>query len=172
MPPRDRPLPISYSPGVREDILDLPTKEHRSLAILLIRDLVRGRERGEELGVFDEELKGCRKVYFSSAAEVRSGRGYRWRIVYRERPPSGRLNEPTIHIIAVGPRAHQQVYDTAIARLVAERVPEVERRQRIAEAAARRTSTAPAGPGEREARSEQTPARPPAERARQLRRRA
>ncbi|GLX06784.1 hypothetical protein Misp03_37110 [Microbispora sp. NBRC 16548] len=136
----DRKLPVAYSPGVMDDLRAL-SPVHRRLAILLIRDLAIGRERGGECGDrLGLDLRGCRKAYFGSADERRV-RGAPWRIVYRE-DVRGDTTQSVIHIVAIGPRAGHAVYETAAQRLGRYVDPQQQQNERVS-AARLRSSTAP-----------------------------
>ncbi|MFD8560649.1 hypothetical protein ACFV1N_25530 [Streptosporangium canum] len=140
---QDRQAPVAYSPGVMDDLKALPTNQHRNLAIFLIRDLIRGRERGEELrDRSGMDLQDCRRVYFGTAEELRL-RGASWRIVYQElTAPDNRRT--VIHIVAIGPRAGMVVYETAAQRLGRLPTPDLSRTHGRSHAAQLRSTIAPA----------------------------
>uniref|UniRef100_UPI0006E3CEEE hypothetical protein n=1 Tax=Peterkaempfera griseoplana TaxID=66896 RepID=UPI0006E3CEEE len=107
---------FSAHPEALEDLRRVPAWV-RDSALLHLQQLVRVEQRGPALGQHgDRDLRGCRKLYLD--AEVR------WRAVYQERrTPPGSLWPREIHLLAVGPRADGEVYDTAARRLHATPAP-------------------------------------------------
>jgi len=126
-----------------DDLKALPSNEHRKEAILLIRDLVRGVERGGALtdrsGL---DLQDCRRSYFG-VPEERRLRGPAWRVIYQEitAPDTGRT---VIHVVAIGPRAGMVAYESAAQRLGRLPAPDLSRTYGRSHAAQLRSTLAPA----------------------------
>ncbi|MGV9775083.1 hypothetical protein [Streptosporangium sp. NPDC003464] len=140
---QDRQAPVAYGPGVMDDLKALPSNEHRKKAILLIRDLVRGVERGGALSDRSGlDLQDCRRSYFGTPDELRR-RGPSWRVIYQEitAPDTGRT---VIHIVAIGPRAGMVAYESAAQRLGRLPAPDLSRTHGRSYAAQLRSAIAPA----------------------------
>ncbi|MFJ2031672.1 hypothetical protein [Streptosporangium sp. NPDC087985] len=113
MSPRERIFEARLRPEVHDDLKNLPTHRLRKIAVFRIQNLIYGDERGRELiGTAEPDLTGCRRLYFDEIPKLA-----RWRIVYRELPACRPGTLPVIQILAVGPRAHMDVYERAALRL-------------------------------------------------------
>lgn len=121
-----------HHPKVRDDILALPTLELRKVALTRISQLVRGEIAGRSLqpaAGWPALAQGVFKLYFPERhAQASSDRERRqiaaadqggWRIVYRVLAPTPEVDaRPRLQVVAVGPRAHSQVYNAANDRLL------------------------------------------------------
>lgn len=144
MAPTDR-YRGDHLPAVGADILNLPSLQLQKITLTRIAQLADGEINGIPL---TRDLRGCRKLYFEEQENDVGRRlnspapGYR--IVYRVLPPvddpADRDTRPRLQVLAVGPRAHQEAYERAAARLAR---PEVEREI---------TQVPPAAPTHRRAR--------------------
>ncbi|MFJ7423384.1 hypothetical protein ACIQXD_32980 [Streptomyces uncialis] len=103
---------LSFDPRALTDLLAAPG-DIRDLALAQLQDLVTAQLFG---GRLSGHLDGFRKLYVDHRAQ--------WRIVYAQRPaPPGSAHRAEIHVVAVRPRAGQDAYDTARARLGITRRP-------------------------------------------------
>ncbi|MFD9715817.1 hypothetical protein [Streptomyces sp. NPDC059076] len=109
------PLPafgLSFDPRALSDLLAAPG-DIRDLALAQLQDVVTAQLFG---GKLVGDLAGFRKLYVDHRAA--------WRVVYAQRPaPPGSAHRAEIHVVAVRPRARQDAYDTARARLGITRRP-------------------------------------------------
>ncbi|MEU6230823.1 hypothetical protein [Streptomyces sp. NPDC047042] len=105
--PEARPaFSLSIDPRALTDLLQAPG-DIRDLALTLLHDVVTARLFGARL---THDLENCRKLYVDHRKA--------WRIVYIQRPvPANFTHRAEIHVVAVRPRANQEVYDTVRARL-------------------------------------------------------
>ncbi|GAA1614228.1 hypothetical protein GCM10009733_008020 [Nonomuraea maheshkhaliensis] len=89
-----------------------------------------GLERGPELNGRGNgpDLSGCRRVYFSTTAELPN----RWRIVYIEGASAPRGTARPIQVVAVGARNAMAVYKSAAIRLAQQRLSAATLRSRSA----------------------------------------
>ncbi|MET9294359.1 hypothetical protein [Streptomyces sp. NPDC003077] len=130
---------LSFDPRALTDLLQAPG-DIRDLALARLQDVVSARVFGSKL---TEELVGCRKLYIDHRNA--------WRVVYAQRPaPPHSDHRVEIHVVAVGPRAKQEVYETARARLGVVRRPSLARahaaRVRSPQLVPRRTVPKPGPP--------------------------
>ncbi|MGW6454372.1 hypothetical protein ACWF94_00335 [Streptomyces sp. NPDC055078] len=103
---------LSFDPRALTDLLTAPG-DIRDLALAQLQDVVTAQLFG---GKLTGDLAGFRKLYVDHRAE--------WRIVYAQRPaPPTSAHRTEIHVVAVRPRARQNAYDTARARLGITRRP-------------------------------------------------
>ncbi|GIH44966.1 hypothetical protein SAMN05421833_102458 [Microbispora rosea] len=139
----DRQLPVAYSPGVMDDLRALPL-DLRRVAILMIGDLVTGRERGVETAGdrFGLDLRGCRKAYFGTSEERRQLGRAPWRIVYQELL-HGDNRQPVIHIIAIRPKRGMLAYEVAAQRLGRHTDPQLAQANDHVQAAGLQSTTGP-----------------------------
>ncbi|GAA3796706.1 hypothetical protein ACFS5L_02310 [Streptomyces phyllanthi] len=105
---------FAANPRALEDLRQAPA-HIQDLVLLHLQDLVHGEQRGPLLHHwFGQDLSDCRKLYVDPQAA--------WRIVYQERrAPTNSAHRREIFLIAVGPRLHNEVYNTAVHRLGRER---------------------------------------------------
>lgn len=128
MTPNDR-YRGDHLPVVGADILNLPSLQLQKIALTRIAQLASGEISGKPL---TRDLRGCFKLYFDEQENDvgrrlnRPAPGYR--IVYRILPA---IEDPADHdarlrlqVLAVGPRARQEAYARAAARMAR---PEVRR---------------------------------------------
>ncbi|WP_406401931.1 hypothetical protein [Streptomyces uncialis] len=103
---------LSFDPRALADLLAAPG-DIRDLALAQLQDVVTAQLFG---GKLTGDLDGLRKLYVDHRAE--------WRILYAQRPaPPASAHRTEIHVVAVRPRARQDAYDTARARLGIARRP-------------------------------------------------
>lgn len=103
---------LSFDPRALTDLLQAPG-DIRDLALGLLQDVVRADRFGTKL---TGDLSGYRRLQVDSRAQ--------WRIVYAVRPaPSTSTHRSEVHVVAVRPRAKNDVYDTVGARLGMTRRP-------------------------------------------------
>ncbi|MFD4829186.1 hypothetical protein ACFWPV_04915 [Streptomyces uncialis] len=103
---------LSLDPRALTDLLAAPG-DIRDLVLAQLQDLVTAKLFGGRLA---GDLDGFRKLYVDHRAE--------WRVVYAQRPaPPASAHRTEIHVVAVRPRARQDAYDTARARLGITRRP-------------------------------------------------
>ncbi|WP_329025799.1 hypothetical protein [Streptomyces sp. NBC_00690] len=103
---------LSFDPRALTDLLAAPG-DIRDLALAQLQDVVTAQVFG---GKLVGDLAGFRKLYVDHRAA--------WRVVYAQRPaPPGSAHRAEIHVVAVRPRARQDAYDTARARLGVTRRP-------------------------------------------------
>ncbi|MEV6012002.1 hypothetical protein AB0M29_35000 [Streptomyces sp. NPDC051976] len=131
MAPNDR-YRGDHLPLVGADILNLPSLQLQKIALTRIAQLASGEINGKPL---TRDLRGCFKLYFDEQENDvgrrlnRPAPGYR--IVYRLLPPvedpPDRDTRPPLQVLAVGPRARQDAYERAAARMARPEVqPEAE----------------------------------------------
>ncbi|WP_165983963.1 cytochrome P460 family protein [Streptomyces sp. YIM 98790] len=97
---------FAADPRAVEDLLHAPA-EMRDQALMRMQEVVNGTLRGRELTA---NLAGLRKIYIDPAAA--------WRLVYEERPaPPGSAFAREIYLVAVRPKARNNIYLTVAARL-------------------------------------------------------
>ncbi|AKH83937.1 hypothetical protein AA958_19010 [Streptomyces sp. CNQ-509] len=102
---------LSFDPRALTDLLQAPG-DIRDLTLSYLEDIVNARAFGERL---DGDLEGYRKVAMDRKD---------WRIIYGFRPaPPDSPHRQEIHVIAVRPRAGNDVYDTVGHRLGLARRP-------------------------------------------------
>ncbi|KPI02878.1 hypothetical protein OK074_5028 [Actinobacteria bacterium OK074] len=105
---------FAADPRALEDLRQVPA-HIQDLVLLHLQDLVHGEQRGPRLhDRYGQDLSDCRKIYIDAQAA--------WRIVYQERrTPRGSAHRRQIFLVAIGPRQHNAVYNTAVHRLGRER---------------------------------------------------
>ncbi|MFW6724199.1 hypothetical protein ACHZ98_29425 [Streptomyces sp. MAR4 CNY-716] len=102
---------LSFDPRALTDLLQAPG-DIRDLTLSYLEDIVNARAFGDRL---DGDLKGYRKVAMDRKD---------WRIIYGFRPaPAQSAHRQEIHVIAVRPRAGNDVYDEVGRRLGMTRRP-------------------------------------------------
>ncbi|WP_367435117.1 hypothetical protein [Streptomyces celluloflavus] len=103
---------LSFDPRALTDLLQAPG-EIRDLALAQLQDVVNADLFGSKL---TGDLSGLRKLYVDSRNA--------WRVVYAQRPaPATSTHTTEIHVVAVRPRARNDVYDTVATRLGLNRRP-------------------------------------------------
>ncbi|MCB5905857.1 hypothetical protein [Streptomyces pinistramenti] len=103
---------LSFDPRALGDLLAAPG-DIRDLALAQLQDIVNAQSSGTKL---TGDLSGYRKLLVDARRE--------WRIVYAQRPaPATSRHATEIHVIAVRPRARNDIYDTTAARLGMNRRP-------------------------------------------------
>ncbi|MFI9755756.1 hypothetical protein [Streptomyces collinus] len=103
---------LSFDPRALTDLLQAPS-DIRDLAFVYLQDVVNAELFGIKL---TGDLEGYRKLFVDRRKE--------WRVVYGVRPaPEGFAYRREIHVVAVRPRAGNDVYDTVGARLGLARRP-------------------------------------------------
>ncbi|WP_446038049.1 type II toxin-antitoxin system RelE family toxin [Streptomyces sp. SID1121] len=103
---------LSFDPRALTDLLQAPA-DIRDLALAHLQDIVNADLFG---GKLTEELAGFRKVYVDAHNQ--------WRLVYAQRPaPPTSAYRTEVHVVAVRPRAGNDVYVTVRARLGVTRRP-------------------------------------------------
>ncbi|MFJ9033645.1 hypothetical protein ACIRQP_35105 [Streptomyces sp. NPDC102274] len=103
---------LSFDPRALGDLLAAP-QDIRDLALAKLQDVVNADVFG---GKLTGDLSGYRKLHVDARKD--------WRIVYAQRPaPAHAVHTTEIHIVAVRPRARNDVYDTVAARLGMTRRP-------------------------------------------------
>ncbi|MGW4345308.1 hypothetical protein ACWEL8_09550 [Streptomyces sp. NPDC004690] len=103
---------LSFHPHALTDLLQAP-QDIRDLALAALQDVVAAQRFGRCL---TGDLEGYRKLIVDARRE--------WRIVYGLRPtPDGSAHRREVHVVAVRPRAGNDVYDTVGARLGMNRRP-------------------------------------------------
>ncbi|MFJ2739646.1 hypothetical protein ACIO3O_08255 [Streptomyces sp. NPDC087440] len=103
---------LSFDPRALTDLLQA-SSDIRDLALSLLQDVVNANRFGTKL---TGDLAGYRKLQVDSRAQ--------WRIVYAVRPaPMTSTHRSEVHVVAVRPRAKNDVYDTVGARLGMARRP-------------------------------------------------
>lgn len=103
---------LSFHPESLDDLRVLPP-EIRERALELIDGVIRDRVTGPPL---DYELRQYRKLYLGAGAE--------WRIVYRlKKAPPTSPYAIEAHFVAIGARAHHEVYDVVRERVGRSRPP-------------------------------------------------
>ncbi|MGW6742819.1 hypothetical protein ACWGDX_19205 [Streptomyces sp. NPDC055025] len=103
---------LSFDPRALGDLLAAP-QDIRDLALSQLQDIVNAQLSGSKL---TGDLSGYRKLHVDSRKQ--------WRIVYAHRPtPPNSRHTNEIHVVAVRPRARNDVYDTVAQRLGMTRRP-------------------------------------------------
>ncbi|MGY9065355.1 hypothetical protein [Streptomyces sp. CAS3] len=103
---------LSFDPRALTDLLQAPS-DIRDLALSYLQELVNAERFGLRL---DGDLEGYRKVIVDARRE--------WRVVYGVRPaPANSTHQREIHVVAVRPRAGNDVYDEVGRRLGMRRRP-------------------------------------------------
>lgn len=103
---------LSFDPRALTDLLQAPS-DIRDLTLAYLQEVVYAQRFGLRL---DGDLEGFRKLFVDSRKE--------WRIVYGVRPsPSESAHPKEIHVVAVRPRAGNDVYDEVGRRLGLARRP-------------------------------------------------
>ncbi|MCX2969444.1 MULTISPECIES: hypothetical protein [Streptomyces] len=103
---------LSFDPRALTDLLQAPG-DIRDLALAQMQDVVNAELFGTKL---TGDLSGYRKLVVDSRKE--------WRVVYALRPaPPTSAHANEIHVVAVRPRARNDVYDTVGQRLGMTRRP-------------------------------------------------
>ncbi|MCE7081704.1 hypothetical protein [Streptomyces sp. ST2-7A] len=103
---------LSFDPRALTDLLGAPD-EVRDTALSHLRDVVNAERRGLRL---TGDLEGYRKLFVDPHKE--------WRLVYGLRPaPETSAYRQEVHVVAVRPRARNDVYDTVGIRLGMSRRP-------------------------------------------------
>ncbi|MET8577316.1 hypothetical protein [Streptomyces sp. NPDC005012] len=103
---------LTFDPRALTDLLQAPG-DIRDLALLQLQEVVNAERFGREL---TGDLSGYRKLVIDHRKE--------WRLVYtvRPAPPTTALRRE-VHVVAVRPRARNDVYDTVGQRLGMKRRP-------------------------------------------------
>ncbi|MEV6007332.1 hypothetical protein AB0M29_11040 [Streptomyces sp. NPDC051976] len=102
---------LSFDPRALTDLLQAPS-DIRDLALAYLQEVVNAQRFGLRL---DGDLEGFRKLFVD--------RG-NWRVVYGVRPaPAESAHRKEIHVVAVRPRAGNDVYDEVGRRLGMTRRP-------------------------------------------------
>ncbi|MGW0708990.1 hypothetical protein ACWD4G_24080 [Streptomyces sp. NPDC002643] len=103
---------LSFDPRALTDLLQAPG-DIRDLTLAYLQDVVNAERFGIKL---TGDLEGYRKLFVDSRKE--------WRVVYAVRPaPPTSVHRNDIHVVAVRPRAGNDVYDTVGQRLGMARRP-------------------------------------------------
>ncbi|MGW2476953.1 hypothetical protein [Streptomyces sp. NPDC001665] len=103
---------LSFDPRALTDLLQAPG-DIRDLTLAYLQEVVTAQRFGQRL---DGDLEGYRKLFVDSRKE--------WRVVYAVRPaPADSVHHKDIHVIAIRPRAGNDIYDTVGARLGMPRRP-------------------------------------------------
>ncbi|MEV5843667.1 hypothetical protein AB0M32_17065 [Streptomyces sp. NPDC051985] len=103
---------LSLDPRVLTDLLQAPG-DIRDLTLAYLQEVVNAQRFGLRL---DGDLEGFRKLFVDSRKD--------WRVVYAVRPaPAGSLLHKEIHVVAIRPRAGNDVYDEVGRRLGMTRRP-------------------------------------------------
>ncbi|MFK0136653.1 hypothetical protein [Streptomyces murinus] len=103
---------LSFDPRALTDLLQAPS-DVRDLALSYLQELVNAERFGLRL---DGDLEGYRKLFVDARRE--------WRVVYGVRPaPANSTHQREIHVVAVRPRAGNDVYDEVGRRLGMRRRP-------------------------------------------------
>lgn len=97
---------LSFDPRALTDLLQAPT-DIRDLTLGYLQEVVNAERFGLRL---TGDLEGYRKLFVDSRKE--------WRVVYGLRPaPETSVYRQEIHVVAVRPRAGNDIYDTVGRRL-------------------------------------------------------
>ncbi|MES9558069.1 MULTISPECIES: hypothetical protein [unclassified Streptomyces] len=103
---------LSFDPRALTDLLQAPS-DIRDLTLTYLQEVVNARRFGLRL---TGDLEGYRKLFVDSRRE--------WRVVYGLRTaPESSAHQREIHVVAVRPRAGNQVYDEVGRRLGMSRRP-------------------------------------------------
>ncbi|MFI8308740.1 hypothetical protein ACIF80_36120 [Streptomyces sp. NPDC085927] len=103
---------LSFDPRALTDLLQAPSSI-RDLTLTYLQEVVNADRFGTKL---TGDLEGYRKLFVDARKE--------WRVVYTVRPaPPASTHLRDIHVVAVRPRAGNDIYDTVGRRLGMERRP-------------------------------------------------
>ncbi|MFI1185824.1 hypothetical protein [Streptomyces californicus] len=103
---------LSFDPRALTDLLQAPS-DIRDLTLASLQEVVLAQRFGLRL---DGDLEGYRKLFVDSRKE--------WRVIYGVRPaPPQSAHQKEIHVVAVRPRAGNDVYDEVGRRLGMARRP-------------------------------------------------
>ncbi|BDH07198.1 hypothetical protein [Streptomyces seoulensis] len=103
---------LSFDPRALTDLLQAPS-DIRDLTLAYLQEVVNARRFGLHL---TGDLEGYRKLFVDSRKE--------WRVVYGVRPaPAESTYRREIHVVAIRPRAGNDVYDEVGRRLGLARRP-------------------------------------------------
>ncbi|MEW1599398.1 hypothetical protein [Streptomyces sp. NPDC093808] len=103
---------LSLDPRALTDLLQAPS-DIRDLTLACLQEVVNAQRFGLRL---DGDLEGFRKLFVDSRKD--------WRVVYGVRPaPAESVHHKEIHVVAVRPRAGNDVYDEVGRRLGMTRRP-------------------------------------------------
>ncbi|MFE0187989.1 hypothetical protein [Streptomyces sp. NPDC058989] len=103
---------LSFDPRALTDLLQAPS-DMRDLTLAYLQEVVNAERFGLRL---TGDLQGYRKLFVDSRKD--------WRVVYGVRPaPETSVHQREIHVVAVRPRAGNDVYDTVGRRLGMTRRP-------------------------------------------------
>lgn len=103
---------LSFDPRALTDLLQAPG-DIRDLTLSYLQELVNAERFGLRL---DGDLEGYRMLFVGARKD--------WRVVYGVRPaPEGSAHRREIHVVAVRPRAGNDVYDEVGRRLGLARRP-------------------------------------------------
>ncbi|GAA3196439.1 MULTISPECIES: hypothetical protein [Streptomyces] len=103
---------LSFDPRALTDLLQAPS-EVRDITLAYLQEVVNAQRFGLRL---DGDLEGFRKLFVDARKD--------WRVVYGVRPaPTGAVHQREIHVVAVRPRAGNNVYDEVGRRLGMTRRP-------------------------------------------------
>ncbi|CAM5446439.1 hypothetical protein [Streptomyces hirsutus] len=103
---------LSFDPRALTDLVQAPS-DIRDLTLAYLQEVVNTERFGTRL---TGDLEGYRKLFVDSRKE--------WRVVYGIRPaPETSAHRREIHVVAVRPRADNDVYDTVGKRLGMNRRP-------------------------------------------------
>ncbi|MFE9287874.1 type II toxin-antitoxin system RelE family toxin [Streptomyces olivaceus] len=103
---------LSFDPRALTDLLQAPS-DIRDLTLAYLQEVVNAQRFGQRL---DGDLEGFRKLFVDRRKD--------WRVVYAVRPaPVDSVHHKEIHVVAIRPRAGNDVYDTVGARLGMSRRP-------------------------------------------------
>ncbi|MEU3008063.1 hypothetical protein [Streptomyces sp. NPDC006863] len=103
---------LSFDPRALTDLLQAPS-DIRDLTLACLQEVVLAQRFGLRL---DGDLEGFRKLFVDSRKE--------WRVIYGVRPaPEQSAHQKEIHVVAVRPRAGNDVYDEVGRRLGMARRP-------------------------------------------------
>ncbi|PZG97091.1 hypothetical protein C1I97_25685, partial [Streptomyces sp. NTH33] len=103
---------LSFDPRALTDLIQAPS-DIRDLTLAYLQEVVNAERFGTRL---TGDLEGYRKLFVDSRKE--------WRVVYGIRPaPETSMHRREVHVVAVRPRAGNDVYDTVGKRLGMNRRP-------------------------------------------------
>ncbi|MGX4693750.1 hypothetical protein [Streptomyces sp. JNUCC 63] len=103
---------LSFDPRALTDLIQAPS-DIRDLTLAYLQEVVNAERFGTRL---TGDLEGYRKLFVDSRKE--------WRVVYGIRPaPETSAHRREVHVVAVRPRAGNDVYDTVGKRLGMNRRP-------------------------------------------------
>ncbi|MGP3756918.1 hypothetical protein [Streptomyces sp. IBSNAI001] len=103
---------LSFDPRALTDLLQAPS-DIRDLTLGYLQEVVNAERFGLRL---DGDLEGFRKLFVDSRKE--------WRVVYGVRPaPAESAHPKVVHVVAIRPRAGNDVYDEVGRRLGMARRP-------------------------------------------------